>query len=68
MIQIPKSKGHTPLTLSAWHHNRDILRYLLKVTNDSFPEDDQEGSSTPYTGVAGGDLITLTIQAGFLGT
>ncbi|KAI3823100.1 hypothetical protein L1987_04527 [Smallanthus sonchifolius] len=63
MTQVPNSGGYTPLNLAAWHRNKDTLRYLLKVTDDKLPE--EEGSSL-YTGVAGGDLITLTIHAGFL--
>ncbi|KAI3716441.1 hypothetical protein L1987_67321 [Smallanthus sonchifolius] len=63
MTQVPNSGGYTALNLAAWHRNKDTLRYLLKVTDDKLPE--AEGSS-PYTGVVGGDLITLTIHAGFL--
>ncbi|PWA75647.1 Ankyrin repeat-containing protein [Artemisia annua] len=63
MAQAPDANGYTPLTLAACHRNKSTLRYLLKVTRELLPE--EEGSSL-YTGVAGGDLITLTIQAGFL--
>ncbi|KAJ9555568.1 hypothetical protein OSB04_010182 [Centaurea solstitialis] len=54
--------GHAPLKLAAWHGKKETLKYLLKVTRDLLPG--EEGTS-PYTGVAGGDLITLTIVAGF---
>ncbi|XP_076891837.1 uncharacterized protein LOC143543390 isoform X4 [Bidens hawaiensis] len=53
---------NTPLKLAAWNGNKETLRYLLTVTHDLPPG--EEGIS-PYTGVAGGDLITLTIMAGF---
>ncbi|KAF5820160.1 putative Actin family, ankyrin repeat-containing domain-containing protein [Helianthus annuus] len=63
MTRVPNPYGNTPLKLVAWHGNKDTLKYLLTVTPDtSLPG--EEGSS-PYTGVAGGDLITLTIMAGF---
>ncbi|KAJ0806786.1 putative ankyrin repeat-containing domain-containing protein [Helianthus annuus] len=65
MTRVPNPYGNTPLKLAAWHGNKDTLKYLLTVTPDtSLPG--EEGSS-PYTGVAGGDLITLTIMAGFYG-
>ncbi|KAJ0941669.1 putative non-specific serine/threonine protein kinase [Helianthus annuus] len=64
MIQIPNSDGYTPVILAAWHRNKGILRFLLKETADLGHE--EEGSSL-YSGVAGGDLITLSIHAGFLG-
>ncbi|KAL8239472.1 hypothetical protein R6Q59_016039 [Mikania micrantha] len=63
MVRIPNSDGYTPVNLAAWHRNKGILRYLLEVAGDLLPEED--GSSI-YAGVAGGDLITLTIHAGFL--
>ncbi|KAI7752591.1 hypothetical protein M8C21_018613 [Ambrosia artemisiifolia] len=63
MIRVPNSDGFTPLILAAWHLNKGTLRYLLKENANLGPE--EEGSSL-YTGVAGGDLITLTIHAGFL--
>ncbi|KAJ0617214.1 putative ankyrin repeat-containing domain-containing protein [Helianthus annuus] len=63
MTRVPNPYGNTPVKLAAWHGNKDTLKYLLTVTPDtSLPG--EEGSS-PYTGVAGGDLITLTIMAGF---
>nr|XP_043616084.1 uncharacterized protein LOC122587972 isoform X1 [Erigeron canadensis] len=65
MTQVTDRNGHTPLTLAAWHRNKDTLRYLLKVATESIPGAGEAGSSV-YTGAAGGDLITLTIQAGFL--
>ena len=57
---------HTPLILAARHRNKSTLEYLLKVT----PEETislEEGISSLYDGMPGGDLITFTIQAGFLG-
>ncbi|KAI3706228.1 hypothetical protein L6452_23825 [Arctium lappa] len=63
MTQVVNKDGYTPLNLAASHGNKRTLRYLLTVTMDLVPK--EEGGS-PYTGVAGGDLITLTIQAGFL--
>ncbi|KAI7752592.1 hypothetical protein M8C21_018614 [Ambrosia artemisiifolia] len=62
MTRVPNPYGNTPLKLAAWHGNKETLIYLLKVTRDLLP--DEEGVS-PYSGVAGGDLITLTIMAGF---
>ncbi|KAK9072456.1 hypothetical protein SSX86_008890 [Deinandra increscens subsp. villosa] len=62
MTRVPNPYGNTPLKLAAWHGNKETLRYLLTVTRDLLPG--EEGSS-PYAGVAGGDLITLTIMAGF---
>ncbi|KAJ0953352.1 putative ankyrin repeat-containing domain-containing protein [Helianthus annuus] len=63
MTRVPNPYGNTPVKLAAWHGNKDTLKYLLTVTPDtSLPG--EEGSS-PYAGVAGGDLITLTIMAGF---
>ncbi|KAM0013647.1 putative ankyrin repeat-containing domain, PGG domain, ankyrin repeat-containing domain superfamily [Helianthus debilis subsp. tardiflorus] len=63
MIRIPNADGYTPVILAAWHRNKGILQFLLKETADLGHE--EEGSSL-YSGVAGGDLITLTIHAGFL--
>ncbi|KAK9072457.1 hypothetical protein SSX86_008891 [Deinandra increscens subsp. villosa] len=65
MTRVPNPYGSTPLRLAAWHANKETLRYLLTVTPD-LPSG-EEGISSPYTGVAGGDLITLTITAGFYG-
>ncbi|KAJ9555670.1 hypothetical protein OSB04_010284 [Centaurea solstitialis] len=62
MTQVANPSGSTPLKLAAWHGNKGTLEYLLTVTYD-IPSG-EEGTS-PYTGVAGGDLITLTIMAGF---
>ncbi|KAK1437956.1 hypothetical protein QVD17_03756 [Tagetes erecta] len=61
MTQVADPRGATPLKLAAWHGHKETLNYLLTVTRDVPGE---EGGS-PYTGVAGGDLITLTIMAGF---
>ncbi|PWA60726.1 actin family, Ankyrin repeat-containing domain protein [Artemisia annua] len=58
---------HTPLILAARHRNKSTLQYLLKVT----PAETisvVEGISSLYARMPGGDLITLTIQEGFLGT
>ncbi|KAI3674853.1 hypothetical protein L2E82_51872 [Cichorium intybus] len=63
MTRVRNPYGNTPLKLAAWHGNKDTLRYLLTVTPD-LPPPGGEGTG-PYTGVAGGDLITLTIMAGF---
>ncbi|PWA96607.1 ankyrin repeat-containing domain, PGG domain protein [Artemisia annua] len=63
MTRVPNPHGNTPLTLAAWHGNKDTLKYLLTVTRKLLPG--EEGMCV-YTGVAGGNLITLTIQAGFL--
>ncbi|XP_076889134.1 uncharacterized protein LOC143539815 [Bidens hawaiensis] len=62
MTRVPNPYHNTPLKLAAWHGHKETLKYLLEVTRDLLPG--EEGVS-PYTGVAGGDLITLTIMAGF---
>ncbi|XP_076891859.1 uncharacterized protein LOC143543413 [Bidens hawaiensis] len=62
MTRVPNPYHNTPLKLAAWHGHKETLEYLLTVTRDLLPG--EEGVS-PYTGVAGGDLITLTIMAGF---
>ncbi|GKB05076.1 ankyrin repeat-containing domain, PGG domain protein [Tanacetum coccineum] len=54
--------GNTPVKLAAWNVNKETLQYLLSVTPDLGPG---EENANPYRGVAGGDLITLTIMAGF---
>ncbi|KAL7596594.1 hypothetical protein Lser_V15G29566 [Lactuca serriola] len=64
MTRVPNPYGNTPLKLAAWHGNKKTLQYLLTVTPDLPPPGNEEGTG-PYTGVAGGDLITLTIMAGF---
>ncbi|MFS7916378.1 putative ankyrin repeat-containing domain-containing protein [Helianthus anomalus] len=65
MTLVKTSGGDTPLKLAAWHGNKEAIKYLLTVTPDtSLPG--EEGSS-PYTGVDGGDLINLTLMAGFYG-
>ncbi|XP_076889133.1 uncharacterized protein LOC143539813 [Bidens hawaiensis] len=61
-ILVPNKDGETALRMAVWHGNKETLEYLLMVTRDLLPG--EEGVS-PYTGVAGGDLITLTIMAGF---
>ncbi|KAJ0806790.1 putative ankyrin repeat-containing domain-containing protein [Helianthus annuus] len=64
MTRVPNPYGNAPLTLAAWHGNKDTLYYLLTVTRDLVPG--EEGFS-PYTGIAGGNLITHTLMAGFYG-
>ncbi|CAH1429780.1 unnamed protein product [Lactuca virosa] len=64
MTRLPNGSGNTPLKLAAWHGNKKTLQYLLTVTPDLPPPGAEEGTG-PYTGLAGGDLITLTIMAGF---
>ncbi|XP_071692596.1 uncharacterized protein [Rutidosis leptorrhynchoides] len=64
MTQVQNDSGYTPLVLAAWHGNKKLLRYLLRVTRELLSE--EEGSRSLFTGVAGGDLVNLTIQAGFL--
>nr|GEY49691.1 ankyrin repeat-containing domain, PGG domain protein [Tanacetum cinerariifolium] len=54
--------GHTPVKVAAGNVNKETLRYLLTVTPDLGPG---EENASPYRGVAGADLITLTIMAGF---
>ncbi|KAJ9555588.1 hypothetical protein OSB04_010419 [Centaurea solstitialis] len=63
MTLVPNKDGYRPLNLAAAHGNKRTLRYLLSVTTDVVTEED---GSSPYAGVAGGDLITVMIQAGFL--
>ncbi|KAI3716440.1 hypothetical protein L1987_67319 [Smallanthus sonchifolius] len=58
MTHIRNVEGNTPLKLAARHGNKETLKYLLTVTRE------EEGSSH-YTGVDGGDLITLTIMNGY---
>ncbi|XP_076891840.1 uncharacterized protein LOC143543391 [Bidens hawaiensis] len=60
--RVRNKAGNTPLRMAVWHGNKEVLKYLFTVTPDLLPG--EEGVS-PYTGVAGGDLITLTIMAGF---
>ncbi|KAJ0953342.1 putative ankyrin repeat-containing domain, PGG domain, ankyrin repeat-containing domain superfamily [Helianthus annuus] len=62
MTHVPNFDGNNPLNMAALHGNKETLEYLLTVTQDLLPE---EGGSSLYTGVAGGDLITLTIMSGF---
>ncbi|KAJ9555633.1 hypothetical protein OSB04_010247 [Centaurea solstitialis] len=62
MTRVPNPDGNWPLKLAAWHGNKETLRYLLTVTRDLLPGED---GTSMYTGVDGGDLITLTIRAGF---
>ncbi|GKB70018.1 ankyrin repeat-containing domain, PGG domain protein [Tanacetum coccineum] len=54
--------GNTPVKLAAWNVNKETLQYLLSVTPDLGPG---EENASPYRRVAGGDLITLTIMGGF---
>ncbi|KAK9072455.1 hypothetical protein SSX86_008889 [Deinandra increscens subsp. villosa] len=62
MTRVMNSFGNTPLKLAAYHGNKETLKYLLTVTPDLRPG--EEGRSS-YTGVDGGDLVTLAITAGF---
>lgn len=64
MAKVANPCGYTPLKLAAWHGNKETLKYLLTVTANLLPG--EEGTSL-YSGLAGGDLITLTIMAGFYG-
>ena len=65
MIHVPNNSRNTPLHLAAWHGKKDTLECMVKViTPDLIRE--EEGSSL-YTGVSGGYLITLIINAEFVG-
>ncbi|KAL9670685.1 hypothetical protein QQ045_008242 [Rhodiola kirilowii] len=61
MALIANQFGHTAVKLAAWNGRKETLVYLLKVTPDETGED----GMSPYSGLAGGDLITLTITAKF---
>lgn len=63
ITQITNNDGNTALKLAAWYGRHDTLCFLLDVTKD---EPGQNGMS-PYSGVAGADLITLALTAGFCG-
>ncbi|KAK1435354.1 hypothetical protein QVD17_01115 [Tagetes erecta] len=65
MTRVPTMNpfGYTPLSLAALHGNKETLTYLLTVTSELRPGD--QGMISPYTGYVGGDLITLTLMAGF---
>ncbi|KAI7756167.1 hypothetical protein M8C21_001393 [Ambrosia artemisiifolia] len=60
--RVRNKDGNMPLQLAAWHGNKETLEFLLKETPDLLPDEEGVG---PYSGVAGGDLITRTIMAGF---
>ncbi|KAL9678120.1 hypothetical protein QQ045_015959 [Rhodiola kirilowii] len=62
MALIADGYGNTAVKLAAWYGRKETLVYLLGVTPD---ETGGEDGMSPYSGVAGGDLITLTISAGF---
>ncbi|KAK9050378.1 hypothetical protein SSX86_030652 [Deinandra increscens subsp. villosa] len=64
MTHILNEQGDTMLILAAFHGNKETLIYLLQVTPDLLPG---EENINPYTGVSGGDLITFTLMAGFYG-
>ncbi|KAI3523626.1 hypothetical protein L1887_01890 [Cichorium endivia] len=64
MTRVTNPSGDTPLKLAASHANKETLQYLLTVTPDLPPPGDEEGIG-PYSGYAGGDLITSTLMAGF---
>ncbi|KAJ0583154.1 putative ankyrin repeat-containing domain-containing protein [Helianthus annuus] len=53
MTQVANVYGNTPLKLAALHGNKETL---------------VDGDSRCISGVAGGDLITLTLTAGFYGS
>uniref|UniRef100_A0A7N0U4C4 PGG domain-containing protein n=1 Tax=Kalanchoe fedtschenkoi TaxID=63787 RepID=A0A7N0U4C4_KALFE len=61
MASIVDQCGHTPVKLAAWFGRKETLVYLLGVTPDVIGE----AGTSPYSGTTGGDLITLTITAGF---
>ncbi|KAI3794943.1 hypothetical protein L1987_37584 [Smallanthus sonchifolius] len=61
ITQIVNRDGHTALKLAAKYGRLETLWYLLNVTTDEPGED----GTSPYTGVSGGDLITLTLTASF---
>ncbi|KVI08301.1 Ankyrin repeat-containing protein [Cynara cardunculus var. scolymus] len=60
IAQITNTDGHTALKLAARYGQQDTLWYLLEVTKDEVGED----GTSPYTGVSGADLISLTLIAG----
>lgn len=59
--QTVDKNGVSPLLLAAVYARKETLVYLLGVTEDAPGED----GLSPYQGVAGGELITHTIRAGF---
>nr|XP_043634418.1 ankyrin repeat-containing protein NPR4-like [Erigeron canadensis] len=61
IAQISNRDGHTALKLAAWYGREDTLKYLLEVTKDEPGED----GTSPYTGVSGADLVTLTLTSSF---
>ncbi|KAK9062543.1 hypothetical protein SSX86_019730 [Deinandra increscens subsp. villosa] len=61
ITQINNKDGHTALKLAAKYGRLETLWYLLDVTMDEPGED----GTSPYSGVSGADLITLTLTAGF---
>ncbi|KAK1411164.1 hypothetical protein QVD17_37709 [Tagetes erecta] len=61
IAQIVNGDGHTALKLAAKYGQLETLWYLLGVTKDEPGED----GTSPYNGVSGADLITLTLTAGF---
>ncbi|PWA74261.1 ankyrin repeat-containing domain, PGG domain protein [Artemisia annua] len=61
ITQITNADGHTALKLAAWYGRADTLWYLLEVTKNEAGEN----GTSPYTGVSGADLLTLTLTAGF---
>ncbi|KAL9691075.1 hypothetical protein QQ045_011492 [Rhodiola kirilowii] len=58
---IANNYRNTAVKLAALFGQRETLEYLLDVTPDEIGED----GMSPYSGLAGGDLISLTITAGF---
>lgn len=63
IAQMVNRDGHTALKLAAKYGRLETLWYLLEVTKDEIGED----GTSPFTGVSGADLVTLTLTAGFCG-
>ncbi|XP_071709383.1 uncharacterized protein [Rutidosis leptorrhynchoides] len=63
IAQVTNTEGHTALKLAAWYGRHDTLWYLLEVTKD----EPGENGLSPYSGVSGADLVTLSLTAGFCG-
>ncbi|CAM8951719.1 unnamed protein product [Rhodiola kirilowii] len=61
MSQTIDRKGVSPLLVAAVYGRKETLVYLLGVTEDVVSED----GLSPYSRVAGGELITHIITAGF---
>ncbi|XP_076883796.1 uncharacterized protein LOC143532704 [Bidens hawaiensis] len=61
IAQMVNRDGHTALKFAAKYGRLETLWYLLEVTKDEIGED----GTSPFTGVSGADLVTLTLTAGF---